>query len=53
MIIEGVFFLKVIIDVGMIFGIKVDIGVKNLVNYFNEKVIEGLDGLGECIVEYY
>ncbi|MEM9154819.1 MAG: class I fructose-bisphosphate aldolase [Cyanobacteria bacterium J06642_2] len=50
---EGVPFLKVITDAGMIPGIKVDTGAKDLAGRANEKVTEGLDGLRERIAEYY
>ena len=50
---DGVPFLKVITDAGMIPGIKVDTGAKDLAGHPNEKVTEGLDGLRERIAEYY
>ncbi|MEM1172834.1 MAG: class I fructose-bisphosphate aldolase [Cyanobacteria bacterium P01_H01_bin.35] len=50
---EGVPFLRVIADAGMIPGIKVDTGAKDLAGHPNEKVTEGLDGLRERIAEYY
>ncbi|MEL6460965.1 MAG: class I fructose-bisphosphate aldolase [Cyanobacteria bacterium J06621_15] len=50
---NGVSFVKVMQDSGMIPGIKVDTGAKDLVLRNNEKVTEGLDGLKERIAEYY
>ena len=50
---NGVSFVKVMQDSGMIPGIKVDTGAKDLVLRDNEKVTEGLDGLKERIAEYY
>ncbi|NEQ30790.1 MAG: fructose-bisphosphate aldolase class I [Leptolyngbya sp. SIO4C5] len=50
---DGVPFLKVITDAGMIPGIKVDTGAKDLADHPGEKVTEGLDGLRDRIAEYY
>jgi fructose-bisphosphate aldolase class I len=50
---DGVPFLKVIADAGMIPGIKVDTGAKDLAGHPGEKVTEGLDGLRDRIAEYY
>ncbi|MEM9162965.1 MAG: class I fructose-bisphosphate aldolase, partial [Cyanobacteria bacterium P01_F01_bin.4] len=50
---DAVPFLKVITDAGMIPGIKVDTGAKDLAGHPGEKVTEGLDGLRERIAEYY
>ncbi|MGD1904126.1 MAG: class I fructose-bisphosphate aldolase [Geitlerinemataceae cyanobacterium] len=50
---DGVPFVKFIQDAGMIPGIKVDTGAKDLAGRPNEKVTEGLDGLRERIAEYY
>jgi len=50
---DGVPFLKVITDAGMIPGIKVDTGAKDLAGHPDEKVTEGLDGLRDRIAEYY
>ncbi|MEM8602706.1 MAG: class I fructose-bisphosphate aldolase [Cyanobacteria bacterium P01_H01_bin.121] len=49
----GVPLLKIIADAGMIPGIKVDTGAKDLAGHAGEKVTEGLDGLRERIAEYY
>ncbi|MGD1904415.1 MAG: class I fructose-bisphosphate aldolase [Leptolyngbyaceae cyanobacterium] len=50
---DGVPFLKVITEAGMIPGIKVDAGAKPLASRPSEKVTEGLDGLGDRVAEYY
>jgi fructose-bisphosphate aldolase class I len=49
---DGTPFLKVINDAGIIAGIKVDIGAKDMACYSGEKVTEGLDGLRERLSEY-
>ena len=38
---------------GIIPGIKVDTGAKDLAGFSNEKITEGLDGLRERLVEYF
>ena len=38
---------------GIISGIKVDTGAKDLAGFSNEKITEGLDGLRERLVEYF
>jgi fructose-bisphosphate aldolase class I len=38
---------------GIIPGIKVDKGAKDLAGFSNEKVTEGLDGLRERLIEYF
>lgn len=50
---SGIPFLEVITNAGMIPGIKVDMGAKDLAGHAGEKVTEGLDGLRERIAEYY
>jgi fructose-bisphosphate aldolase class I len=50
---EGVPFVKVMNDAGMIPGIKVDTGAKDLAGHPGEKVTEGLDGLRDRLTEYY
>ena len=50
---EGVPFVKVMTDAGMIPGIKVDTGAKDLAGHPGEKVTEGLDGLRDRMAEYY
>ncbi len=50
---DGTSFVKAIVDVGIIPGIKVDIGAKGLAFRPNETVTEGLDGLRERLIEYF
>jgi fructose-bisphosphate aldolase class I len=38
---------------GILSGIKVDTGAKNLAGFSNEKVTEGLDGLNDRLAEYH
>jgi len=49
---DGTPFIKVIIDAGIIPGIKVDIGAKEMAGHPGEKVTEGLDGLRDRLKEY-
>jgi fructose-bisphosphate aldolase, class I len=49
---DGVPFTKVLVDAGVIPGIKVDTGAKPLAGAEGEKVTEGLDGLRERLMEY-
>jgi fructose-bisphosphate aldolase, class I len=49
----GVPFVKVMQDAGIIPGIKLDLGAKDLAGCVGEKVTEGLDGLRDRIAEYY
>ena len=49
---DGTPFIKVITDAGIIPGIKVDTGAKNLAGHSGEKITEGLDGLRDRLVEY-
>jgi fructose-bisphosphate aldolase, class I len=49
---DGVPFTKVLVDAGVIPGIKVDTGAKPLAGAEGEKVTEGLDGLRERLTEY-
>jgi fructose-bisphosphate aldolase, class I len=49
----GVPFVRVMQDAGMIPGIKLDLGAKDLAGCEGEKVTEGLDGLRDRIAEYY
>ncbi len=49
----GVPFTQVMTDAGMIPGIKVDTGAKEMAGFPGEKVTEGLDGLRDRIAEYY
>jgi fructose-bisphosphate aldolase, class I len=49
---DGTPLVKVLTDLGIIPGIKVDAGVKPLPGAEGEVVTEGLDGLGERLAEY-
>lgn len=49
---DGTPFVKVLIDAGIIPGIKVDMGAKELALHPKEKITEGLDGLRERLAEY-
>ena len=49
---EGTPFVKVITDAGIIPGIKVDNGAKELAGHPGEKITEGLDGLRDRLAEY-
>lgn len=50
---DGTPFTKAMIDMGIMPGIKVDTGAKDLAGHPGEKVTEGLDGLRERLAEYY
>ena len=49
---DGTPFVRAIVDAGMIPGIKVDLGAKDLAGHPGEKVTEGLDGLRGRLGEY-
>jgi fructose-bisphosphate aldolase class I len=49
---DGIPFVKVIEDAGIIPGIRVDLGAKELAAHPGEKVTEGLDGLRDRLAEY-
>ncbi len=49
---DGTPFVKAIIDAGIIPGIKVDTGAKDMAGHPGEKITEGLDGLRERLKEY-
>ena len=49
---DGVMFVQAAVDAGMIPGIKVDVGAKDLAGRAGEKVTEGLDGLRVRLGEY-
>jgi fructose-bisphosphate aldolase class I len=49
----GTPFVKVLTDAGIIPGIKVDTGAKDMAGFPGEKVTEGLDGLRDRLAEYY
>jgi fructose-bisphosphate aldolase, class I len=50
---DGTPFLKVLGDAGIIPGIKVDTGAKDLAAHPGEKITEGLDGLRDRLKEYF
>jgi fructose-bisphosphate aldolase class I len=50
---DGTPFVKVITDAGIIPGIKVDTGAKDLAAHPGEKITEGLDGLRDRLAEYF
>ncbi|GAB6140552.1 fructose-bisphosphate aldolase class I [Methylosoma difficile] len=49
---DGTPFVKILIDAGIIPGIKVDTGAKAMAGHPREKITEGLDGLRERLAEY-
>ena len=49
---DGTPFVKVITDAGIIPGIKVDTGAKDMAAHPGEKITEGLDGLRDRLAEY-
>ena len=49
---DGTAFVKILADNGIIPGIKVDAGTKDLAGHPGEKITEGLDGLRERLAEY-
>jgi fructose-bisphosphate aldolase, class I len=49
---DGLTFVKLLTEAGIVPGIKVDTGAKDLSGHPHEKVTEGLDGLRERLVEY-
>ena len=50
---DGTPFVKVLVDAGIIPGIKVDAGAKDLAGFPGEKATEGLDGLRGRLAEYF
>jgi fructose-bisphosphate aldolase class I len=50
---DGTRFVKVLTKMGIIPGIKVDTGAKDLAGHPGEKVTEGLDGLRVRLKEYF
>ena len=50
---DGTPFIKAIINAGIIPGIKVDTGAKDMAGHLGEKITEGLDGLRERLAEYF
>src|SRR5450830_328525 len=49
---DGTSFIKVLTDAGIIPGIKVDTGAKDMAGHPGEKLTEGLDGLRDRLTEY-
>jgi fructose-bisphosphate aldolase class I len=49
---NGTSFVKVLTDAGIIPGIKVDAGAKDMAGHAGEKITEGLDGLRDRLIEY-
>jgi len=49
---DGTLFIKAIINEGIIPGIKVDMGAKNMAGFPGESITEGLDGLRIRLKEY-
>jgi len=50
---DGTPFVKVLTDQGIIPGIKVDTGAKDMAGQPSEKITEGLDGLRDRLKEYF
>ena len=50
---NGIPMIKVMTDAGIIPGIKVDMGAKEMAGHPGEKLTEGLDGLRDRLAEYY
>ncbi len=50
---DGTPFLKILTDAGIIPGIKVDSGAKDMAGHPGEKVTEGLDGLRDRLKDYF
>jgi len=49
---DGTPFVKAITEAGIILGIKVDTGAKEMAGHSGEKITEGLDGLRDHLKEY-
>jgi fructose-bisphosphate aldolase class I len=49
---EGTPLVQVLIEAGIVPGIKVDVGAKDLAGHPGEKITEGLDGLRDRLAEY-
>jgi fructose-bisphosphate aldolase class I len=49
---DGTLIVRSVIDAGIIPGIKVDTGAKEMAAHAGEKITEGLDGLRERLAEY-
>ena len=50
---DGTLFIKAITDLGIIPGIKVDTGAKDMAGHPGEKITEGLDGLRDRLRDYF
>jgi fructose-bisphosphate aldolase, class I len=50
---DGTPFVQVLTDAGIIPGIKVDTGAKDMAGHPGEKITEGLDGLRDRLAEYF
>jgi fructose-bisphosphate aldolase class I len=50
---DGTPFIKALIEAGIIPGIKVDIGAKDMAGHPGERITEGLDGLRARLREYF
>ena len=50
---DGTPFIQVITDAGIIPGIKVDTGAKDMAGHSGEKITEGLDGLRARLKDYF
>jgi fructose-bisphosphate aldolase class I len=50
---DGTSFVECLSDAGIMAGIKVDLGAKELAGYPGEKITEGLDGLRERLRRYF
>ena len=50
---DGTLFINAITDLGIIPGIKVDAGAKDMAGHPGEKITEGLDGLRDRLSEYF
>ncbi len=49
---DGVPFLRILADAGIVSGIKVDKGLVNLAGHPDEKITEGLDGMRDRLASY-
>src|ERR1700712_2628299 len=50
---DGVLFIDILKQAGIVPGIKVDEGTTDLAGFPNEKITMGLDGLKERLAKYY
>lgn len=50
---DGTPFINILTDAGIIPGIKVDTGAKEMAGHLGEKITEGLDGLRDRLKEYF